>query len=81
MENNMENNKQDKWALFINYVPSNVISHGEFIFSKDHALSIYNNIKKQDEDNRVDYTMWIQKKNSDEKLYLYNRRWNPSIKY
>lgn len=74
----MENNTQEKWAFCIYYPPNNVVSHGQFIFSKDHALSIYNNIKKNDEDNRVDYTMWIQKEKSDEKLYLYNRRWAQS---
>jgi len=69
----MENNTQDNWAVFTQY-QNEVVTHGQFIFSKQQALSIYNSIKKNDEDNQLKYTMWIQKENSDEKLYLYNRK-------
>jgi hypothetical protein len=59
----MEENTQDKWAIYTQY-PNGVVSHGDFIFTQDKALTILNHIKEEG----CKYTIWIQKEHSDEKL-------------
>ena len=59
----MEENTQDKWAIYTQY-PTGVVSHGDFMFTKDRALTI---LKKSRE--KI-HSMWIQKEHSDEKQYI-----------
>jgi hypothetical protein len=66
---NMEANTQKNWALFTQYPKTNLISHGEFIFSKDMARSIIEMYKKERKQNTYSM-MWIQQEHSDEKLFI-----------
>lgn len=55
---------ENDWAIFTQY-PTMVISHGQFIFSKDNAISIGKSTK-----NENNFIMWIQKKNTTDRIYI-----------
>ncbi len=58
----MEHNTENNWAIFTQY-PTMLISHGQFIFSKDKAMSFAKIIKIKNK-----YTMWIQNEKTNDRI-------------
>jgi len=54
--------EENNWAIFTQY-PTMIISHGQFIFSQEKAMSIGKILKKQNT-----YTMWIQNEKTNNKI-------------